>query len=259
MAPKRKGKKLANNPARGFATVSTASKAKTLDENVTEHVVPQSVPDQHDVTQDPKESKVPVVKELHQLSPEELERQLEESDLNLFLEKHGQKVKRDVSRQINKLQTEKRLIRAQAEALQIHSWLSPEIIGLTVEAMETEQLELNDVSDLPGDDLTLKIWTLQQVLVQLGFPYNLCKECLQHLLFVMQDAAMREQLEGKDTIWGLDCSLDWLALHCKPQQIPSYTRKDTETVHGSEMQQWNDLKLGSGKPFLPIPPSLFFY
>ncbi|KAI4117053.1 MAG: hypothetical protein LQ345_002635 [Seirophora villosa] len=253
MAPKRKGKKLANNPARGFATVSTASKAKTLDENVTEHVVPQSVPDQHDVTQDPKESKVPVVKELHQLSPEELERQLEESDLNLFLEKHGQKVKRDVSRQINKLQTEKRLIRAQAEALQIHSWLSPEIIGLTVEAMETEQLELNDVSDLPGDDLTLKIWTLQQVLVQLGFPYNLCKECLQHLLFVMQDAAMREQLEGKDTIWGLDCSLDWLALHCKPQQIPSYTRKDTETVHGSEMQQWNDLKLGSDCAASPSP------
>ncbi|KAI4091962.1 MAG: hypothetical protein LQ344_003780 [Seirophora lacunosa] len=173
MAPKRKGKKPANNPARGFATVSTASKAKNLDENVTEHVVPRSVPDQHDVTQDPKDSNVPVEKELHQLSPEELERQLEESDLNLFLEKHREKVIRDVSRQINKLQTEKRLIRAQAEALQIHSWLSPEIIGLTVEAMETELLELNGVSDLPGDDLTLKLWTLQQVLVQLGFPSHL--------------------------------------------------------------------------------------
>ncbi|KAI4148651.1 MAG: hypothetical protein LQ341_001511 [Variospora aurantia] len=256
MAPKRKNKKPANNPARGFATVSTASKSKSVNESATDDIASQSVPDQDHVPQDSTNSRVIVEKEVHQLSPEQLEQHLEESELNLFLEKHGERVKRDVSRQINKLQTEKRLIRAQAEPLQLRSWLSPEIMGLVVEAIEAEQpvegtaSELHGVSDTQGDGLKLKIWTLQQVLCQLGFPYDLCLECLHHLLYVMQDAAKRERLEGKDSIWGLECSLDWLALHCKPQQLPSYTRKNTETASRSELRQWDDLKPDSGEPFL---------
>ncbi|KAL8989602.1 MAG: hypothetical protein Q9177_001545 [Variospora cf. flavescens] len=255
MAPKRKNKKPANNPARGFATVSTASKSKSVNESATDDIASQSVPDQDHVPQDSTNSRVIVEREVHQLSPEQLEQHLEESELNLFLEKHGERVKRDVSRQINKLQTEKRLIRAQAEPLQLRSWLSPEIMGLVVEAIEAEQpvegtaSELHGVSDTQGDDLKLKIWTLQQVLCQLGFPYDLCLECLHHLLYVMQDAAKRERLEGKDNIWGLECSLDWLALHCKPQQLPSYTRKNTETASRTELRQWDDLKPDSESDF----------
>ncbi|KAL8653236.1 MAG: hypothetical protein Q9210_002216 [Variospora velana] len=255
MAPKRKNKKPASNLARGFATVSTVSKSKSVNESATEDIASQSVPDQDNVPQDSTNSRVVVEKEVHQLSPEQLEQHLEESELNLFLEKHGERVKRDVSRQINKLQTEKRLIRAQAEPLQLRSWLSPEIMGLIVEAIEAEQpaegtaSELRGVSDTQGDDLNLRIWTLQQVLCQLGFPYDLCLECLHHLLYVMQDAPTRERLEGKDSIWGLECSLDWLALHCKPQQVPSYTRNNSEKAYRSEMEQWDDLRPDSESDF----------
>ncbi|KAL8902086.1 MAG: hypothetical protein Q9207_004882 [Kuettlingeria erythrocarpa] len=226
MAPKRKNKKPASNPARGFATISTASKAQASREVAAEETVAESAHEQHNTSQESGNSVAPIERELHQLSPEELEKQLEESDLNLFLEKYGEKVKRDVSRQVNKLQIEKRLYRGQAELLRTQSWLPPDIMQLIIDAIKGEQSseshghEPNGSGsrvDFSNEDLTLKLWALKQVLIQLGFPYDLCQESLRHTLHVAQDAR-----PAKDSIWGLDYCLDWLALHCEPEQMPSH-------------------------------------
>ena len=233
MAPKRKNKKAASNPARGFATTSTAPKAKVPpDESFGSTAVANS--QAHPLADEaPSGDNSHVEKGLHELGPEELERQLEESDLQLFVEKHLDKIRRDVSRQVSRLQTEKRLLRPQAEHLSIKSWLPPEIMELIVQNLDAEKLsyypgntsrDLSNTEALSEDDLCIKIWTLQEVLTKLGFPNDRCQEALQNLLNVAQVIPMRESLAGKESIWGLDCCLDWLAMHCEAQAMPSYDR-----------------------------------
>ncbi|KAL8858696.1 MAG: hypothetical protein Q9178_004784 [Gyalolechia marmorata] len=233
MAPKRKNKKIASNPARGFATTSTASKTKPPSEEPSESAALGNEPTTHKAAQNPCSGDVAAEKELHELSPEELERQLEESDLRVFVEKYIDKIKKDVSRQVARLRTEKRLLRPQAESLSTRSWLPPEVMLLATNALEAEQssdsygnasLNHKNAEGLSGDDLCTRIWTLEQVLIQLGFPCNICHEALRHLLAVAQSSSWRDLLTRKDNIWGLDCCLDWLAMHCEAPAVPSYNR-----------------------------------
>lgn len=252
MVSKRKNKKPAGNPARGFATTSTASKAKSSSDVATEKTISETAAYEHNVPQDQNNNDIPTAKELHQLNPEELEKQLEEYDLNLLHERNGEKVKRDVSRQINKLQTEKRLVRAQAEVLQTRSWLPPEIMELILHAIEDDRsmesqkqrVTGNIKSDeLSEDDLALKLWTLKQVLVRLGFPRDRSEEALQYLLLVVREPTVHERLEGRDSIWGLDYCLDWLALHCEDHEVPQYLprQEKTEAMPVLEQHQGNGL------------------
>ena len=233
MAPKRKNKKIASNPARGFATTSTASKTKPPSEEPTESAAQVNEPTTQTAAQDTCSGEVSAEKELHELSPEELERQLEESDLQVFVEKYIDKIRKDVSRQVVRLRTEKRLLRPQAEPLSTRSWLPPEIMLLVTHALEAEQscdsygnasLNHKTAEGLSGDDLCTRIWTLKQVLIQLGFPCGSCHEALRHLLTVAQSPSWRDLLTRKDNIWGLDCCLDWLAMHCEAPAVPSYDR-----------------------------------
>ncbi|KAL8852735.1 MAG: hypothetical protein Q9221_002365 [Calogaya cf. arnoldii] len=230
MAPKRKSKKATSNPARGFATTSTASKTKVPTEELLERTAPEEP--QVQPVAEPPSGDAPVEKEPHELSPEELEKQLEESDLQLFVEKHMDKIRRDVTRQVTKLQTEKRLLRPQGEYLSTRSWFPPEIMELIAQTLDAEQMlvkpdsgfqDHTNTKGLSDDNLCIKIWTLKQVLIQLGFAYDSSEEALRHLLKVVQSLPMRESLVGKDNIWGLDCCLDWLAMHCGIQTMPSYT------------------------------------
>ncbi|KAL9602381.1 MAG: hypothetical protein Q9179_002563 [Wetmoreana sp. 5 TL-2023] len=139
MAPKKKTKKGASNPARGFATTSVASKSKNVVEDLTESTTPSPAPDIDNRLQKENDGHLSGEQDLHELAPEELEKRLEESDLDLFLEKHGEKMRRDVARQVTKLQTEKRLLRPQTEPLQIRPWLPPEIMATITESLETKQ------------------------------------------------------------------------------------------------------------------------
>ncbi|KAL8998155.1 MAG: hypothetical protein Q9169_002709 [Polycauliona sp. 2 TL-2023] len=229
MAPKRKGKKAASNPARGFATTSVASKTKVPDEESRGSPVPDEQHSKPDLGNESTGDRVEE-KELHELSPEELEKQLEESDLQIFVEKHLEKIKRDVSRQVSRLQTEKRLLRPQAEFLSTRSWLPPEIMALVAQTLDAERplgksgsgfQDTTNASAMSEDELCIKIWTLKQMLHQLGFPNDQSTESLQNLLKAAQIPSSRESLIGRDNIWGLDFCLDWLALHCETKVMPS--------------------------------------
>ncbi|KAL8798324.1 MAG: hypothetical protein Q9182_006766 [Xanthomendoza sp. 2 TL-2023] len=236
MAPKRKNKKIASNPARGFATTSIASKANEASEEVIEKPSPSEGIESQAVIQVGGGNQPSTEQKVHELGPEALEKHLEESELQLFIEKHIGKIKKDASRQVAKSQTDKRLLRVQAEPLSTRFWLPPEVMELIMQTLEAEktlgrpdngmQNEYNS-AELSEDDLCIRIWTLKQTLSQLGFAHDSCQGALRDLLMVCQRASMRDSLMIKDSIWGLDYCLDWLAFHCDAQEVPPYN-----SIHG---------------------------
>lgn len=255
MAPKRKTKKAISNPARGFATTSTVSKTKLSPEESLGSTAPDE-PQAQTITRDSPGDDAPVEKELHELSPEELEKQLEENDLQLFVEKYLDKIKRDVSRQVSRLQTEKRLLRPQAESLSTRKWLPPEILELIAQTLDAEQQPVRPdlksqfypiTEALSEEDLCIKIWTLKRVLIQLGSSHEESEDAIKHLLKVAQSLSTRDSLVGKDNIWGLDWCLDWLAMHCEAHAMPSYVtdRVGENTTTDSVRHHQNDASIWS--------------
>lgn len=234
MAPNRKKKKPASNPARGFATTSIASKPKEVDVTEdTEAALP--IQEEKLVKANPMVSS-PIAldstsKELHELTPEELERQLEESELQLLVEKHGERSKKDASRQISRLQTERRVLRTQAEPLNTHRWLPPELMLQITDQLVTQldsgglYVELDNKvrpQAILEDDLSVKLWTLRQVLVKLGFSAARAHEAVSQVLQNDHLAKHATLNQVKDSIWCLEECLDWLGLVCEPGELLDY-------------------------------------
>lgn len=234
MPPNKKKKKTANNSARGFATTSTPSKLKVDDEkekdidNQNTEFEPSGV----SIAQ-PANSFVSAItgnaqKELHELTPEELEFHLEESHLQLLLEEYGEKCKKEASRQVNRLSTERRVLRPQAERLDIRAWLPDElvqeILNLLKNQVNNTNLDIESVraqanSEILESDLMNKLWTLEKVLGQLGFNEVRIRSVLISLLKRWQSS---KPIMSKDSIWGLDECFDHLILICEPEEIPAY-------------------------------------
>lgn len=244
MAPNKKKKKPASNPARGFATTSTASKAKVNEVEVDRVDASTEEPARiNEKTQGPanvlsNDIDKNVEKALHELSPEELEKQLEESTLQVFVETHGTKTKKEVSRHLSRLQTERRLLRAQAEPLVTRQWLPQEIMQLCMGLLEQSNLPRSNnmpvscygIADLSDDDLLIKIWTLRQLLPQLGFSLDATTLALRHLLSKKDSLDPKSLSAAKDSVWGLDESLSWLALVCGIEDLPPFEPMQTQKL-----------------------------
>lgn len=234
MAANKKKKKPASNPARGFATTSTASKSKhdeakeleggvqlDVENNDIHYTVPE-----HCVRVD-KSSNRQHEKPLEELTPEELESQLEESGLQLLVENHGEKIKKTVSRQASKFQSEKRLLRSQAEQLGIRQWLPPEMMQIITDLLQAQEdsngylkasLDSNHAATgFSEDDLLVKLWTLKRILPLLGFSEQRTNLALQYLVTTVQSPAL-----SKESIWGLDECFTWLALNSEPVDLPKF-------------------------------------
>ena len=244
MAPNKK-KKPASNPARGFATTSVASKLKVHDSApASELVLPNTdLPSSSDDTSQDQTKTVKsqslnaLKKELHELSPEELERQLEESDLQLLLEKNGEKSKKDAFRQVSRLRTERRTLRPQAQHLNTRPWLPPELMQQLTDLLNDQSSDGNfnaEVEDrqsgssISQDDLVIKLWTLKQVLYELGFSQERSNLAVRQLLDEGRPRQSLNQNTGKDSIWGLEACLDYLAAVCEPGEMPDYERLGTK-------------------------------
>jgi ATP-dependent RNA helicase DHX29 len=181
-----KRKKPAGNPARGFATTSIASKPKP--ERAAADVPPKEVAGQAQ----PKESVTvpePSVETSQQAealreevapTPEELEAQLERDELQLLVEKHAAKVRRETNRHVSKFQTDRRVLRGQSHPMTVHDWLPVEILDSIVSL-----------------DLTLR---------DLGFSHDHIQPVLKWL------CANAASVDASSSIWGLQEALEWLAL-----------------------------------------------
>ncbi|RDW60905.1 putative helicase associated-containing protein [Coleophoma cylindrospora] len=229
MAGGKKKKKPASNPARGFATTSIASKPKA-DEVVLEEEPEAAQELKGQPESNPKESRntssdsTKPSEQQTELSPEEFERRLELSELQLLVEKHAQKSKRDAQRQRTRLETDRRVLRGQAETLSTRKWLPSELMDEILDLVNSEGRFSNQADAQTGtkqlseEELTVRLWTLQQALVDAGFPEDRVLLALQHILAI----ADKLSHANKESIWGMEEALEWLARECTRDELPDY-------------------------------------
>ncbi|RDL38031.1 p-loop containing nucleoside triphosphate hydrolase [Venustampulla echinocandica] len=229
MAGGKKKKKPAANPARGVATTSIASKLKVEVPEV-EPTAPNGAQDRPKVGQ--KDTAAPVGtgsgapgQPQNELSPEEFERHLETSELQGLVEKHAQKTKRDALRQRTRLETDRRVLRNQAESLNTRKWLPPELMEEILDLLKAEGRFTGQGAEVSGsikpaseEDLTIRLWTLQQSLVGAGFSQDKVALALRFVL----DISDKISVGSKDAIWGMEEALEWLARECSREELPDY-------------------------------------
>ncbi|PYH40126.1 putative ATP dependent RNA helicase [Aspergillus saccharolyticus JOP 1030-1] len=242
----RKKKKPASNPARGFATVSIPSKPKSIEPSL-----PNSTVDSKSVSESdrptPAETQQPTTSSdkdkapsLQNYTPEELEKHLEEAELQLLVEKYALKCRNDAGRQVAKLETERRVLRQQAVSINLLEWLPSDVLDTILSLAETEERELSPASNrdssskkpIPEEELYMRLWTLQETLLKLGFPNGKVDEALKHLLLYFPGNFTST---NKEVVCNLDEALDWLALHCDPKELPFYNQ--TNPQRGSELDK----------------------
>ena len=254
MAPNKKKKKPVSNPARGFATTSTASKPKVDAAKELESGVLLDTPENHAApvnadagTLTEKPSNEDREKALHELTPEELESQLENSGLQILVEKHGEKVKKESSRQVLRLQTEKRLLRSQADHLSIRQWLPPEIMQIITDMLQAKEdsngfLKAipdsnNATTDLCEDDLLIKLWVLKRVLPMLGFQEQMTDRAIRHLLKAMTKSGFQSLASGKEPVWGVDECLAWLGSNSEPIDLPRFESREGQSRGSADQKR----------------------
>ena len=248
MAPtKKKKKKFPINPARGFATTSTASKTKEKTVDELEIVDQPEESAQHEElgsrpgtihlsgTSATSGSNL-----LQDMSPEELELELETCSLQSLIDKYHEKTRKNASRQVSRLQTEKRLTRSKAEPLVTRQWLPEEtmqcILQLHAAQSNTSGTHPQDFGltrtlfSVVEDDLIVKLWTLKRLLPQLGFTEGQARLGVEHLLVKKPEEASQDTFISKDSIWGLEECLDWLALTYKSENLPSYSSQSAPAL-----------------------------
>ena len=254
MAPNKKKKKPVSNPARGFATTSTASKPKV---DVAKELESGGVLDTSEnhatpITADAgisikKPSNEEREKALYELTPEELESQLENSGLQILVEKHGEKTKKEASRQVLRLQTEKRLLRSQADHPSIRQWLPPEIMQVITDMLQAKEdsngfLQAtpnsnNASTDLCEDDLLIKLWALKIILPMLGFQEQGTDLAIRHLLTAMTKSGSQSLASGKEPVWGLDECLAWLGLNSKLVDLPTFEGREGQSRGATDQKR----------------------
>lgn len=242
MAGAKKKKKPAANPARGFATTSIASKPRPeLSESDSKPASaaakgPGAPPStQKDAppssTATPGDATASAATQEKPLSPEEFERQLEESELQLLVEKHASKTKRDAQRQRTRLDTDRRLLRGQADSVNSFKWLPQELMGHILDLIQAESRfssssltssENGGAGKMPPEeDMITRLWTLQQTLSAAEFPTERVAAVIRYIL----DISPNVSPTNRDSIWGLEEALDWLARECPLDELPSYEPK----------------------------------
>lgn len=246
MAGAKKKKKPAANPARGFATTSIASKPRP--ETTEEPEKPQSKAEAEvaasglaDATANGSSQTTQAATATTEatLSPEEFERQLEEAQLQIIVDKHATKVKRDAQRQRTRLETDRRLVRGQADSVNSSKWLSQELMDYILDLIQAEnRFAASNVSSEgvssakmpPEEEMVAKLWTLQETLTGVGFPASRVEAVSQFIL----DISASIPVSGKDLIWGLEEALEWLARECPTEELPPYEPKAKPVVKGEK-------------------------
>ena len=269
---KKKKKPAAANSARGFATTSVQSTKKieaakeieSADAPATRNPEnTQAAATRSNDTSNPANSSE---RELHELSAEEFAAHLETSELQLFVEKHASKVRKDASRQVSRLQTDKRLLRGQADFMSVKDWLPEElmqqVIDLTLEDLNRDSQQLDKTLPTVQDDLISKVWALQESLLDLDLPEGRVREAIS---FVLRQPP---QDDSGSHLWGVEDALDWLALYCSPEELLEYDLQkakqttvendlDEEVLHSDSSKKKHDSPQSDGKSHsTDSPPEL---
>lgn len=223
-----KKKKPAGNPARGFATTSVASKPKAeksaVDAPTKESVPAASKEDATAPVSAPQDApEVAATKQEVVQTPEELEAQLERDELQLLVEKHAPKVRRESHRNVSKFQTDRRVLRGQSHPMTVHDWLPNETLDTILDLAQAESNDSNRrqgpqsmLKTLTEEDAMSKLWTLDLTLRELGFSNDHIQPVLRWL------CANAAAIDPSGNVWGLQEALEWLALDHREDHAFSY-------------------------------------
>lgn len=253
----KKKKKPVPNPARTVATTSIQSKSRIEDAKDAERSETSDPAVSHDAPLRNVTNEAPYEQnaEPHEVSPEELEAQLEADDLQQFVEKHAKSVRRESARIATRLHTDKRVLRGQAEFLSTKEWLPDELVQqvldfIAVDLVHEHQQEKRQRL-LVQDDLVAKVWTLRTVLVELSIPKTRVDEVLA---FLLQHPTAEE---SGAQIWGLSSALDWLAHHHKTGELLEYdAQHDRSSESQSNVQTEDDHAQASEPHSEGAPPKI---
>ena len=188
-----------------------------------------------------------------ELTPEEYEQQLEEEDLRRVVEQYATKSKRDSTRQVNRLRTERRILRGQSGELYTRSWVSDEltvdILGhgdenATVSGAKPSMRIANGSkkSQLREEELMVAIWTLQRTLTDLRFSIGRVSQAVQHMIRLREIVNPTTFREGS---WGIDEALEYLAIRCDPTEL-SYEDQSATTDRSDESESQPNSKPSTG-------------
>lgn len=233
MAKKRKP---AANPARGFATTSTPSKAKP----------PAATAE--DPALSGAEDKAPTVSKTGQRAeggadkeytiPTEEEQ--EDFELQCLVEKQGPKVRKETQKIVNKAEAEKRTIRNICFPLKLEKIFRFNLtkyaskqkseetmeqeIGLGEQILRLAREEYGQLNQgggnktWKGEAVLVNGWILQRALLAMGFPLKRVEEGLQILAGVSTNLLGRE----KGCELAMEEIIEWLALHCDEEELPGF-------------------------------------
>lgn len=241
MPPNKRKKKPASNPARGFATVSVPSKPKLADSSTVSSTVDSSVVVSEDEKPlNPTETQQPQpdsAKEqsLQDLSPEELEKHFEEAELQILVDKYALKSKNEAIRQVSRFETERRVLRSQANVLSLNEWMPQEIQDQILDLIQKEQdhLETPPERELDAgkeEELITRLWTLKDAMQRLGVSDDRVDSLLKYIVTYYSGLSNN----SKSVNWNLEESLDWLALHCSSTELDPYDKKKDQSWTAEE-------------------------
>jgi ATP-dependent RNA helicase DHX29 len=218
------------NPLRGFTTTSVPSKPKAAtraaDTTAVEDVQAQpkdSDPQAASEAAPKAAASTQVAKDQVAQTPEELEAQLELDELQLLVEKHASRVRRESRRNVLKFQTDRRVLRGQSNAMTVSDWLPNEILDSIVSLAQAESNDSNRrqgpqslLKTLNEEEALCNLWTLDLTLRELGFSSGHVQPVLRWL------CANAAAVDSSASIWGLQEALEWLALDQCEDHLFSY-------------------------------------
>ncbi|KAJ5946763.1 hypothetical protein N7454_003602 [Penicillium verhagenii] len=246
----KKKKKPASNPARGFATVSIPSKPKPEAIETPPSTATESKPTPQNETLPTSQEDRPVDAgapqsgpSLQDYTPEELEKHLEEAELQILIEKNAAKCRSDAVRQATKLENERRVFRQQSVTLGLLEWLPADVQDRILELAGSEDHDylisngrnVSGKQECSEEELLVKLWTLQETLLKLGFTNNGVEGALKHIILYFRETPMTA---SRDAVWNLDEALEWLAKNSPKQDLPSYTQTIARPQKDAEVTSW---------------------
>ncbi|EPS42434.1 hypothetical protein H072_3650 [Dactylellina haptotyla CBS 200.50] len=235
MAPKSKKKKPAANPARLPATTSLPSKAKLqqaeeekarLAAEEEEKKAAAAAAEQELANQAAAAAKSAGTNADRTLTPEEYAAQLEDNDLQEFLDKNGDKISREAKRVVTKYESERRTLRATnntgCTSFYVGEWLDEKDIENILNSSR------GTYAAVATDETTysLDIWKLYHTLLDLGFKESHVKEVIALGISSAEDA------------------VEYLILSYPETDLPSFTNTSPRIPRNGQLIS----QIGMGEP-----------
>ncbi|EEY20942.1 pre-mRNA-splicing factor ATP-dependent RNA helicase PRP22 [Verticillium alfalfae VaMs.102] len=98
--------------------------------------------------------------------------------------------------------------------------------------------------DAPREDMVIRLWALQQTLSSVGFPQERVQAVTQHIL----DISPNIPATAKDSIWGLEEAMEWLARELTADELPDYEGRGKPSLKPTETPADSPLTSGTTTP-----------